>query len=499
MDVYKKHPAGNNPRQKTGKRNGLTRRDIMRCSAFAAGASLLWNRAAFADDKPAPKAGTIFFQREIPVRYDVDVMVAGGGPAGLAAAVVAAKQGRKVFLAEGHTSFGGMGTAGLIPAFMPFGNGKDFLADGFGKEVYDKLFDAGGAGPDDKRGTLGCVSIQAEVLKRVYDAMVVESGIDFLLQAQVIDVEAKDGTVTHAICQGKSGLFAVTAKMFVDGTGDGDLAAWAGAPFEKGDAEGNMMPGTLCSLWAGINWPEVRKSGLRADRELTRAFADKVFSIEDRHLPGMFRVGKAIGGGNIGHAFGVDSTDEGSMTRALIDGRKRLLEYEHFYKKYLKGFEEMVLVSTGSLLGVRESRRIMGEYLLCLEDFKKRAVFDDEIGRFSYPVDIHASRPDVKDFEKFEKEFRLLRYASGESYGIPFRTLVPKKVNNLLVAGRCISSDRYIQGSVRVMPGCYITGQAAGMAAAMAVEKSIPTRRIDVTDLQKRLKTMGAFLPNTKA
>jgi hypothetical protein len=389
-----------------------------------------------------------------------------------------------------------MGTAGMVPVFMPFGNGTDFLAGGFGKDVYERLFDAGGTGPDDRRGTLGCVCIQAEVLKRVYDAMVLETGMSFAFQTQVIGVEAKDGRIAHAICQGKSGIFAVAAKVFIDGTGDGDLAAWAGAPFEKGDADGNLMPGTLCSLWAGVDWPAVHKAGLNAEKELPRAFADKVFAVEDRHLPGMFRVGAAIGGGNIGHAFGVDSTDERSLTTALVEGRKRLLEYERYYKKYLKGFEQMVLVSTGSLLGVRESRRITGEYVLNLEDFKQRAVFDDEIGRFSYPVDIHASKPSAENFAKFEEEFKNLRYGKGESYGIPYRTLVPKNVKNLLVAGRCISSDRYIQGSVRVMPGCYITGQAAGVAASMLVEKGTTAREVDTDELQRKLKAAGAFLPN---
>lgn len=442
---------------------------------------------------------TVSFKQQIPVRHDVDVFVAGGGPAGFAAAITAARQGRSVFLAEGHTCFGGMGTAALVPAFMPFGDGVNFLSGGFGKEVYDRLFDAGGTGPDDQHGTLGCVNIQVEVLKRVYDDMAAGSRLGFSFQTQVIGVAVRKGQVLHAVCSGKSGLFAVRAKVFVDGTGDGDIAAWAGAPFEKGDDGGHMMPGTLCSLWTGIDFDTVRKSGLNQEQELPRAFKDKVFTLEDRHLPGMWRVGKSTGGGNIGHTFGVDSTDERSLTKALLWGRKSLLEYERFYKQYLKGFENMTLVATGPLLGIRESRRITGDYVLNLEDFKKRAVFDDEIGRFSYPVDIHASTPDPKSSARFEEEFKTLRYGKGENYGIPYRTLLPKGLRNVLVAGRCISSDRYIQGSVRVMPGCYITGQAAGLASALAVEKDTDTRGISVPELQSRLKKLGAFLPNCTA
>ena len=443
-------------------------------------------------------AETVSFQRSVPVRHTVDILVAGGGPAGLAAAVTAARQERSVFLAEGHTSFGGMGTAAMVPAFMPFGDGVNFLSGGFGREVYDRLFSAKGAGPDDRHGTLGTIGIQAEVLKRLYDDLVVESGMGFGLQTQVIAVETHNNHIDHVICWGKSGLFAVKAALFIDATGDGDLAAWAGAPFEKGDAEGNMMAGTLCSLWADIDWDAVRKAGLNQEGELPKAFQDKVFTHADRHLPGMWRVGKHIGGGNIGHTFGVDSTDERSLTQALLWGRKSLLEYERFYKQYLKGYQDMVLAATGSLLGVRESRRIMGDYVLNLEDFKNRAVFDDEIGRFSYPVDIHASKPDDKGYTTYATDFKTLRYAKGESYGIPYRSLVPKNLHNVLVAGRCLSADRYVQGSVRVMPGCFITGQAAGLAAAMAVERKGDTRDVSVPELQARLKKMGAFLPNFK-
>jgi len=437
------------------------------------------------------KMTKVTFQRSIPIRHEVDVFVAGGGPSGVAASVAAARQGRSVFLAERHTCLGGMGTAGLVPAFMQFSDGVNMLAAGIGEEILTKLQQAGGTGPDSK------FSIHAEVLKRIYDDLLLDAGIDFTFETQLIGVEKEDDRVSLAILAAKTGLFAVKAKVFIDCTGDGDLAAWAGAPFEKGGEEGDLMPGTLCSLWIDVDWEAIKEGGRwRDDSRLEEAFKDKVFTYEDRHLPGMWRVGEHLGGGNIGHTFGVDNTDERSVTEALIWGRKSILEYERYYKKYLKGFEEMKLVATGSLLGIRESRRIMGDYVLNLEDFEKRATFEDEIGRYSYPVDIHASKPDAASYAKFEKEFRTLRYGRGESYGIPYRALVPQKLSNVLVAGRCVSTDRYMQGSIRVMPGCYITGQAAGVAAAIAVEKQVNTRSFPVSELQTRLKKIGAFLPN---
>ena len=433
----------------------------------------------------------VTFQRSIPIRHEVDIFVAGGGPAGVSAAVAAARQGRSVFLAERHTCLGGMGTAGLVPVFMQFSDGVNMLAAGIGEEILTKLRQAGGTGPDSQ------FAIRAEVLKRVYDDLLINADVNFTFEIQLIDIEKKADRICLAILAAKSGMFAVKAKVFIDCTGDGDLAVWAGTPFEKGDEEGNVMPGTLCSLWADINWDAVKKGGqIRDDSRLEEAFKDNVFTHEDRHLPGMWRVGENIGGGNIGHTFGVDSTDERSVTQALIWARKSLLEYEHYYKNYLKGFENMELVSTGSLLGIREGRRIMGDYVLNLEDFKKRAVFDDEIGRYAYPVDIHASKPDTANYKKFEEEFKTLRYNKGESYGIPYRILVPQKLSNVLIAGRCVSSDRYIQGSIRVMPGCFITGQAAGVAASIAIEKNTNTRGFPVAELQKRLKKMGAYLPN---
>ena len=447
----------------------------------------------------AKPAAAVRYARSLPVRHEVDVFVAGGGPAGVAAAVAAARQGARVFLAEGTACLGGMGTAALVPAYMQFGDGTNFLAGGIGREVLDRLHQAGGTGPDYEPGgdNRRSVAINAEALKRVYDQLLADAGVGFALHTQMADVLARRGRVEAVVCAAKSGVFAVRAAAYVDATGDGDLCAWAGAPFEKGDENGDMMPGTLCSLWSNIDWDTVRSAGLGAGgQKLEDAFRDGIFTHQDRHLPGMWRVGRDTGGGNIGHTFGVDGTDERSLTAALVWGRNLVLEYERYYKQYLKGFERMELMGTGSLLGLRETRRIMGDYVLGLEDFRRRASFDDEIGRYSYPVDIHPARPTGKDYDKFMDDWQKLRYGPGESYGIPYRSLLPRELSNVLVSGRCVSTDRYMQGSIRVMPGCYITGQACGAAAAMAARAGASPRDVDVRQLQRRLVKLGGFLPN---
>lgn len=435
--------------------------------------------------------GMLNFNREIPVREEVDIFVAGGGPAGISAAVCAARQGRKVFLAEMHTCLGGMGTAGLVPAFMPFSDGVNFTADGIGREVLDKLLAEGGTDPEWWNG------IRAEVLKRVYDRMAAEAGVKYTFMTQLIGIEKDGESVTFAILAGVKDIFAVKAKVFIDCTGNGDLSAFAGAPFEKGDENGNLMPGTLCSTWSGVDWKRAKEEGYDGlqGRHLEEAFKEKMFSVEDRHFSGTWRVGKNLGGANIGHTFGVDGTDEESITRALVDGRKVMPEFERYYKKYIKGFENVELVTTGSLLGLRETRRIIGDIKLEVQHFRDRASFEDEIGRYSYPVDIHASTPSKEDHAKFEKEFREMRYDKGENYGIPYRCLIPRELANVLVAGRCISTDRYMQSSTRVMPCCFITGQAAGIAASLAVENNTDTRGIDISVLQEKLKDIGAYLP----
>lgn len=431
----------------------------------------------------------MIYKREIPQKYDVDVFVAGGGPAGVAAAISAARMGKSVFLAEASGSFGGMGTNGLVPVFMMFGDGEHFLVGDIGREIRDRI-------SPNRSNSPQSYFIHTEKLKQIYDEMMEESGVQFSFFTSLIDVIAENGKVIQAILSAKSGIFAVKAKIFIDCTGDGDLCAMAGAPYEKGDEKGNTMPPTLCSMWANIRFPGARGMDME---KLEQAIEDGVFSTPDRHVPGMFAVRsrEGIAIANVGHCFGVDGTDEVSLTQGMLSGRRQVREFEHFYREYMKeGYENMSLCTTAPMLGVRESRRILGDYVLNVEDFKKQSSFPDEIGRYCYPVDIHIMSPDREAYKEYFDLFTNLRYKGGESYGIPYRSLIPQKLINVLVAGRCISADRYMQSSLRVMPCCFLTGQAAGIAAALSPDGT--ARAVPVQKMQRRLSESGVYLPNLK-
>ena len=423
------------------------------------------------------------YEKEIPVRYDVDVFVAGGGPAGVAAAVSAARQGKRVYLAENNGSFGGSGTCGLVPSFAQFTDGERFLVGGVGRQIRDKVI---GTACDYKRGFY---AIDVETMKKVYDDIVsAEKNLRFSFFTRLIDVKATNGHIDCAVLCAKSGIFAVKAKIYVDCTGDGDLCEMAGAETEYGDENGVAMPATLCSLWRELDFS--KKSSADFREELEKAFRDGVFSAEDRHISGFFPIpGSHVAGANIGHCFAVDARDEVSLTQAMIRGRTYMGEFAKFYREYIKGpYEHMHLCYTADMLGIRESRRVVTDYRLCGQDFVNRASFEDEIGRYAYPVDIHTMTPDKAAYDRFKREYEHdMRYGVGESYGIPYRSLIPAALDNALVAGRCIGTDRQMQASVRVIPGCYITGTAAGIAASLAAETG-DTRKISIPQLQALIR-----------
>jgi len=460
----------------------LKRREFLKGAAVVAAAA----SPRFGAHAAEEGRGTVY-SRRLETAYDVDVFVAGGGPAGIAAAVAAARAGKRVFIAETSGAFGGAATAAYVPVFATFSDGVHDIVGGIGREIRRLV---SRQVPEDAYWT----PIDVEELKRAYDKLVSESGASFSFFTTVCDAIAHNGRIERVVVATKRGILSVKADVFIDCTGDADLCAFAGGVYEMGDAEGTVMPPTLCSQWCDIDFDQ--KNPWPQDM-LPKAIADGVFSVPDLHLPGFFKAadGSSLGGGNIGHVFGVDPTDERSLTKAMMDARRRLPEYERFYKTYLKGYEKMRLASTAPFLGVRESRRVVCDYMLDVGDFLRRAKFEDEIGRYCYPVDIHTSKPgDVAAFKAFLKEYdKDLKYKKGESYGIPYRSLVAKSFSNLLVAGRCMGTDRKMQASIRVMPGCFITGQAAGLAAALAPKGEV--RRVLATELRAKLAASGAYIP----
>ncbi len=424
------------------------------------------------------------YQKKLETRYEVDVLVVGGGASGVAAAVAAARMGKRVLLVETYGCFGGVGTSGMVPSFAPFSDGERILAAGIGAEIRSNV---------SRHVPIGqyWTPIQAEELKREYDRIVAEAGVDFLFYTTVVDVVASDGHIEYAVLTSKTGLYAVKAKIYIDCTGDGDFTALAGGKFSLGDEQGNTMPPTVCSLWSGADPKGYGHTNISA--RLEDAIRDHVFTYEDRHLSGISFREDGLGGGNVGHIFGTDPLDNRSLTKAMVWGRKSLLEYQRFYREYVGGCENITLVSTAHMLGVRESRRITCDYTLSVDDFIKRADFDDEIGRYCYPVDIHIMNTSKDEMSRFTQEYQNLRYSKGESYGIPYRSLIPVSFDNVLTAGRCMGTDRQMEASIRVMPGCYITGQAAGTAAALAVDAA-DVRRVSPHALQVELTKAGAYL-----
>lgn len=420
----------------------------------------------------------------IPLDSTWDVIVVGGGPAGCTAAISAAREGAKTLLVEAMGQLGGMGTAGMVPAWCPFSDGEKIIYRG----LAEKIFRASKAAvPHEGRNKLDWVSIEPEYLMRVYDKMVTEAGVKVLFFSRVASVEmAGDGVVDAIVVANKSGLVTFKAKVFIDATGDGDLAAWAGATFKRGDDNGQVQSSSLCFSIANVDTyayttgPSLHTSNKNSP--VYKAIESGRYPLVDKHLCSNL-VGPGVVQFNAGHLVNVDSTDPWETTQAMITGRQIAEQYLEAMKEFHpKAFGSSFLVKTASLLGVRDSRRIEGDYVFTFQDWMERKSFEDEIGRNCYYIDVH------------KEGHKPTRYKKGESHGIPYRCLTPKGLKNLLTAGRCISTDEEAFGSLRVMPPCLVTGEAVGMAAVHAMKQAKnDIHQIDVQFLRKRLKEEGQY------
>lgn len=447
------------------------------------------------------KQKTIRFTQNVQVVGDWDVIVAGGGPAGCTAAAAAAREGAKTLLVEATGSLGGMGTNGLVPAWCPFSDKQRILYAGLAEKVFNAC-KAGMPHVDSKR--LDWVAIDPELLKRIYDDLVVDAGVTVLFHTMLAGVQAEKGRVSEILVTNKAGLTAYRARVFVDATGDGDLAVWAGAKAHKGDAKGkNLQPATHCFQLDNVDEYAYQYGGRLFATNPKCAIYDILKSgryplVPDFHICNDLVAPRRVGF-NAGHLFGVDGTDPAALSEAMILGRKMAAQFRDGLAEFHPAaFGNSRVAATGALMGIRETRRIIGDYELTIEDYLQRRSFPDEICRNNYFIDVHNKDPKLAqscdDLPRMHEESHL--YGPGESHGIPYRCLTPKGLVNVLVAGRSISCEQQMQGSVRVMPVCLAMGEAAGVAAAFAAKAKKPdVHAVNVKRLRDRLRDCGAYLP----
>lgn len=452
--------------------------------------------------------------REALVVASCDVLVVGGGPAGMGAALGAAAAGADVVLAERFGFLGGNPTVALVNPLMSWhtqaapplsadqlallpqdhGPGDPVVAGALQRFLNDLLSAGGALAPTQTTGYT--VPFDPETYKLVALEAMETAGVRVLLHAFASDVWGEPQSPSGVIFDGKSGPFVIEARNLVDATGDGDVAARAGALFHVGrEADGRVQPMTLMfriadfdrsafaayveahpDQWEGVHGLTelVREATEAGDLDLPR---EDILFFATPH-PKELSV-------NCTRVTGVLGTDVFDLTRAEIEARRQMQQIMRFLRKYVPGFATAYVVQSGTHIGVRETRRVVGEYTLDVSDVLGGRKFDDAIARASYPVDIHNPKgPGTV----------MRRLPAGEWYEVPLRCLLPKGVENLLVAGRCISGTHEAHSSYRVTPTAMATGQAAGVCAAIAGSTGRQPRDVPAAEVQRELRRQGAIV-----
>ena len=445
-------------------------------------------------------------ERTIPVKEEVDILVVGGGPAGIMAARAAAESGLKVMLIESRGYVGGNLTLGL-PILGYLGRKGNQVVEGLPQMLIDRLRARGKASEHKPcKNHVSLTIIDSEEVKDVALEMLEDVGVKILFYVFCSDVIKDGNDVKGVIIESKEGREAILAKTVIDCTGDGDVAFRAGVECHKGDADGGMQPPTLMFCMRGVNVQELRDAIVNRPEEFdmdvmpTEQFKSGPFIVvgfrkkieEAREKGYSIPVARTIlitGLAddeiwvNMSRVCGVDSTNPTSYTDGEITARMQNDEIERYLRDFIPGFEHAWRDKVAAFMGIRESRVIKGKYVLTADDILSCRKFEDAVGVASYPVDIHHSHGDD-----------CTMMWCPDCYDLPYRMLVPEKVENLLVAGRCASMTHEAMASARVMSTCMVMGEAAGRAAKIAVEEGVPVSKVNVEAVREDLRENGAYL-----
>jgi hypothetical protein len=398
---------------------------------------------------------------------------------------VAAKRcgAKDVLLIERYGFLGGMATSGLVNPFMTYFKSKrpfteeNQLIFGIFQEILDEL---------DKLGGLKNKAVfDAEIMKLVLNRMVQKAGVALLLHTFVEGIQKIGDNIIESVrVANKSGIYPIKGKIFIDCTGDADVAYLAGVPCKKGrDEDGFAQPMTMCFRVAGVD-----RRRMPSRDEINRLYREAVArgEIDNPREDVLFfdTIQPDVIHFNTTRIVMKDATDVEQLTQAELEVREQCWEMFCFLKKYISGFENAYFQVSASQIGVRESRRIVGRYILTKEDVLGGRKFDDSICYCAYNIDIHNPSGTGTVLEPL---------AEGDYYGIPYRSLLPLNVDNLLVAGRPISSTHEAHSSLRIMPTCTAMGQAAGTAAALAIKDEVLPYQVDAMKLRTQLRIDGAI------
>jgi len=425
-------------------------------------------------------------EKRIPMKDEADVLVIGGGPAGFSAAVLAARNGARTILVEQAGDVGGVATTGLMSHWT--GNTQG----GFYDELLERSKDCDENIDFDYHSSMRKI-INPERLKTVMLDMLQEAGVTVKLYTLACEAMMDGDKMIGIITESKSGRECIMSRIVIDASGDGDIAVKAGVPFKKGrESDGKMQPMTLMFKVAGVDTTkDVFPGGFEDTYSLPKGdlqtLGRNILPSPAGHvllyrttLPGVVTC-------NMTNVTGVDGTSAEDLTKAHYQCRRQMDPIVQFLREYVPGFENCYIISSASMIGVRETRHFEGEYTLTEQDVLAAKVFDDwAVTKSHFNFDVHNITGAGLDETGCQKDFK-----QPKGYTIPYRCFVPKKVENLLLAGRNISGTHMAHSNYRVMPICANMGQAVGTAAALCIKKGISPRTLQTADLQAALKEQG--------